>query len=642
MANENKVISSLATLKVLSDKMQKDYIENFVPFIATLINSKNYKEIDVDIMCKDFEEVFGLKIPYHPMMVILNRVKKRGIIKKHHRKFLPVETEVTKYDFKDVSRKQERKQNKVLESFVNFCKENYSEETIDKKQATDALIGYLRNHDLEILFAAQGKSLLPEVKPSKKYIFLMSKFIKYVSDIEADIFEFIVEIATGHVLANAIFYDKDIKSFEGNFKNVNLYMDTGIFYSLLGVDGDEKKRIYIDFVRKAKEQGAKIYMFKHNYEEMMEALENSRMWVENAAYDPSKANLITRFFVDQGYAPSDIDRIVQVKVPDGLNHYCIEIVDVPSHVKDQVRQIDEKKLQKVIIEDYKISDPYFDEEKKDLIIQRDVKSIYAINKLRGGGRPRSIKEAKYLFVTTNAHLAFSNKKFEKMELGEGFWIPACLTDAFIGTLIWLQSPSKMMDINRNKIIADAYAAVQPDKTFLKKLVRESEKLLNEGKINAKEFYLLRASAFTRNMIMEKSLGSSDNFNDGTLLETIEEIRKEGRAEYEKKYLVETKNHKETKDTLERESKIIKRLEKVVDKVSGLLSWAIVSILFFILFFFGLMQLAFPFKKWLIIPYAVVFTFSLVFSIGFGWSLKRLRKWVKNYIKQAILSFFCID
>ena len=42
----NRAIASLALVKTAWETYRRDYIENFVPFIATLTRKKRYSEID--------------------------------------------------------------------------------------------------------------------------------------------------------------------------------------------------------------------------------------------------------------------------------------------------------------------------------------------------------------------------------------------------------------------------------------------------------------------------------------------------------------------------------------------------------------------------------------------------------------------
>ena len=87
----NKAISSLAIVKVNWDAEKKDYIQNFVPFIVALIKKKRYSIIEIDAVRNDFQDEFGLVIPFHPMITILERVRRQGYIKKNQQgKYAPI------------------------------------------------------------------------------------------------------------------------------------------------------------------------------------------------------------------------------------------------------------------------------------------------------------------------------------------------------------------------------------------------------------------------------------------------------------------------------------------------------------------------------------------------------------------------
>ena len=69
--NNIEVIRSLAILKVLYDsKKYTNYLDIFLPMIATLIKYKEYKVIDNNICSKDFKERFGFIVPAMPMTIM--------------------------------------------------------------------------------------------------------------------------------------------------------------------------------------------------------------------------------------------------------------------------------------------------------------------------------------------------------------------------------------------------------------------------------------------------------------------------------------------------------------------------------------------------------------------------------------------
>ena len=167
--------NTICSLAILTSNWQinkRDYIENFIPFIATLIGRKKYKRIIVDEIVSDFTEEFGLTIPYHPMQSILIRAKRRGLIQKSGKDFLPIMDNVKKYEFSSEALKQLRQQEKVINEIRQFAKNKYKYE-MTNENVEHSLIAFLKNYDLEILFASEDKGLLPEVKASKKDKFIV-------------------------------------------------------------------------------------------------------------------------------------------------------------------------------------------------------------------------------------------------------------------------------------------------------------------------------------------------------------------------------------------------------------------------------------------------------------------------------------
>ena len=117
----NRAIASLALVKTAWETYRRDYIENFIPFVATLTRKKRYAEINTANLASflgDFKVEFGLSIPHHPMLTILDRARKRDLFQKKGAILIPVEKNILKYDFSDKAVKKEAELNKVLSKFV--------------------------------------------------------------------------------------------------------------------------------------------------------------------------------------------------------------------------------------------------------------------------------------------------------------------------------------------------------------------------------------------------------------------------------------------------------------------------------------------------------------------------------------------
>lgn len=447
----DKTIASLAILKVNWDECRKDYIEGFIPFIATLIAKKKYSEIEQNTICKDFAEEYGLIIPYHAMITILTRAKKRGLIEKNnHGKNTPIKGEIAKLEFSSESLEQQRKYTNIIKEIIKFSNEQYGV-SLTKEECESAFISFLKDHDLEILFASrEEQSILPNIKSSKKHKFLINSFIRWSHNSEPELFKYVVDIATGHILASALLYDKFDK-FNAKVRGINYYFDTGFIIRLLGIEGEQRKEACIELLKILSEERAKLFIFRHTREEILNILQRCLRWVGNPQYDPSKASPATSHFVQNDYTESDVEAFI-VNLNTRLEENNINIIGIPDPNKDYCYQIDEKKLYEIIVSNYRKRNPYFEEQERGPTLQKDIASISAIYKLRKGRYPQTIKEAEHIFVTTNIGLAFASSRFEISENKEQFSIPASMTDVFVGTQVWLQLPAKVSILNEKRLL----------------------------------------------------------------------------------------------------------------------------------------------------------------------------------------------
>ena len=101
-------ITSLALIRSNWDHSRSDYLETFVPLLATLILKRGWVVIEphhVEDIKKDFSEEYGLMIPYSPIQQILRRLTRRGLLKRNEKNLEPV---VDKLEKLDLSKRSER------------------------------------------------------------------------------------------------------------------------------------------------------------------------------------------------------------------------------------------------------------------------------------------------------------------------------------------------------------------------------------------------------------------------------------------------------------------------------------------------------------------------------------------------------
>ena len=166
----NRSLFSLAIIRTNWEKQKKDHIDNFVPLVGTLISEKKYESIsslNLSNISNDFKIRFGLFLPTAPLTVILRRMAKDGYLSKSEGTWTPDLEMIQKLNISKISREIERKYESLVLSIISFIEEE-TEERLEASIIEDGLLCYLKKHDLEILFAANTGSLLPNVKENKK------------------------------------------------------------------------------------------------------------------------------------------------------------------------------------------------------------------------------------------------------------------------------------------------------------------------------------------------------------------------------------------------------------------------------------------------------------------------------------------
>lgn len=375
----NRTILSLAILKTNWHKLGKDYIENFVPFVATLIIRRKYKELDPKIVSDDFKTEFGLIIPIFPIITILKRSSSQGLLSRVQNKFIPNYDKASELDFTAISLTQQRESEKVLTELKKYAIEQFNV-NLDDKAAEDALIGYLREHDLDILFAAETLSPLPNVSNPKKVKFVVSSFIKECFKREPSLFGFILDVTIGHALAATILY-KEFNSFSGKLNSVIFYFDTRFIIRMLGLEGIERQSSAIELIKALMEEKACLKIFDKTFGEIEGVLYDCLGKIQKGNIDMSSASRVLRYFVTSDKTASDVEQFI-VSLKAKLIDSGIQIENLPDYESLKKHQIDERALLKVVLDTYSSIDPNFDKTAKEPMVRRDVDVVSGIFRLR--------------------------------------------------------------------------------------------------------------------------------------------------------------------------------------------------------------------------------------------------------------------
>jgi len=249
-------------------------------------------------------------------------------------------------------------------------------------------------------------------------------------------------------------------------------------------------------------------------------------------------------------------------------------------------------------------------------------------------------------MTTNSALAIAARKYELERSQRSHNIPACLTDTFVGTILWLQSPAKIFKINRRKIIADCYASLQPDAKLIKKYVMEVDKLKNEDKIDENTYYLLRRDSMALKLLEEKTLGDADSFDSSVLAEIYNEMKSEMQKEVSQKYWDEKEEHSNTREKYADLKNNHRQLESSIENRASQIAKTTSNFLLIIIIFLSVIGVLVQIIPSLLqkspqIRVGLIITYFLIglLNVFYGFNLFGLRSWVRKKIETFTIKFF---
>jgi hypothetical protein len=500
-------IISLAILKANWDILKKDYLENFVPIVAECIRLSDSDVISLPSLQQSLRSSFGLTLPQHVIENILRRVRRANYIATRNGVYVRNRRALAQLDFLRVQQEVVRKHEVLLKSFIDFCNERFQIH-VTQEEAELALQSYLEDTQKFLLGAVNQDVLVhPAKHPDKSTRYLVASFIQHIQSCCSSEFEYLETIVKGNMLANAIFLP-DQSQVARKFRFTEVYFDTSFLLFALGYAGAARQEPCVELLHLLYEAKAELRCFTHTLHEAKGVLDANANVLANQrtanGYGPS-----IEYFLSQGYTSSDIE-MFSAQLQNDLQKLKIRVVDKPRYDEHQY-VIGEQELAEALNK----TGVY----RRELPLRRDVDSISAIMRLRRGQESYYFEDCRALFVTTNSRLAYIARDLFYKEAPYGIVSP-CITDRTLTNLLWLKQPNKAPDLPRKRIIADYYAAIQPDDVLWRRYIAEISKLRQQQEITEDNYYILRHSLEAKTALMDTTLGEEEAFAQGTVQEIL--------------------------------------------------------------------------------------------------------------------------
>lgn len=392
-----KVLTSLAILKVNHDRLGRGYLDNFVPFVAECIRLSPEDEVKVPVLANDLRTHFGLVLPHHVLQEILKRAVKEGYVQRKEQSFVANRSALNELKFSRTRQEILKAHTELVDSFIRYC-ETKTGRRWTEDEAEHLLLSYISTYGIDLLHHQDSPVIdLPKREGGADFR-IVGSFVRYVREKQRHELDYIVSLTQGMMLASSIYFNPS--QIQSRFKNTYFYFDTTFLIIALGYAGDERRIPCIELLNLLYEKGANLACFTHTQEEMQDILEAiARSLRSGSPLDVTAAHTGIRrevmdYFIQKQYSPSDIMLCCQ-RVPDSLAALRITVKDRPSSTAAPEYAIDEQALINALKQ---IS--YYNER----ALLRDVESISGIALIRHGHKPQDIETCRAALVTTNARL----------------------------------------------------------------------------------------------------------------------------------------------------------------------------------------------------------------------------------------------
>ncbi len=560
-ASMNIIDNSIINVAILNSKiLGENILEAYIPFVSTLIATKQYKEIKIEQICNDFYYKYSFKIPAMPMKEILSRMQKKDMIYRDKRgKIIPDLDKIYETDFESEYKETLKKYENISNKYIEFSKEKFQID-VSKEKAEECFSEFIKENFLDTVLNDENiKEVIENIDKEhiSKEMYAFYKYVIYMYKTDYELFKVIQKFCMGYIVANALSLD-NISSSNIIFQNKKIFFDTNFILRLLGLEGEFYQNSYIGIVDVLKENNCKLYVFPHTYDEIKNILETAKTNLNNTnELSPE----VQKYFWNNNKTEGDIVLLIAT-LDKKLNNLGIFISRVAYDSTNSKDQIDEQALYDEIINIYS-KRKNFDEKTKSDMIWNDVKSMALIYRDIKLIRAYSIQTLQDVFITTNQGLAYACKNFDKTLGKKENAIAPCMTDIFLGTILWVQNPIRYDKYNEKQILASCYSSVKLDNKSLSKFSIELENLKEKQKITNEDYMLMKDYKVVEDMLSDKIMGNSDNIDEKTTFEVIQEIKDNITKNYEAEILKE----KEANLISEKEKNIAeKKYERLVANV----------------------------------------------------------------------------
>ncbi len=523
-------LTSLAMLKVNLDK-RRDYLDYLNPFVQQVLVDDRPDPVTDQVVRDGVRQHFGLEIPAQVIQTVLKRNYRSWSMTREYGVY-HIAGDLPNPGLGAGKAAAQRHIDAVVNGLTAYAAAA-GHPFYDDEKAVATVLEFLSEFSLSCLRAYLGRTAIPgAVAGPRTRIVLMSDYVLHLQTAEPERFESLMVLIQGHMLANALLCP-DLSHAPKTYKEVAFYFDTPVLIQALGLDGDPGKQAFDELKTQLVQLGGKVAAFAHSKNELSRVLTAVADSVESRdGWGPMVLEARRR-----GTTRSDF-LLMATQLDDLLASAGVEVLETPPYVAPL--QIDEVVLGKTLLEEVNHFNPRAAED--------DINSVRSIYVLRGKRAPTTLEKSCAVLVSSNADFAEAAWIYgQKHEASRE--VSAVITDFSLANMVWLKSPMGAPSIPRLELLAFAYAALEPPRGFMEKVLIEVDKLEQRGTISERDHQLLRSSTVAQDQLMRLTLGDEAALTDENVTEALARVSDKIRADEHRQVLAEQASLQEARSQL---------------------------------------------------------------------------------------------
>ena len=516
--------SAIACFSALSVCSKEDVLAAYARMVASIMQKKRYSQCDTDVLCSDFEKMYGFPVPYHPMKTIMEYCTHLQFFTYNSaaRAFFPNYDNIDKEDFITIVKQKDVEYKELLDRFSAFLVERHSlycsQEDLDEK-----IRAFIERYGIK---SKTDRSLIHKVKDD----YFFAEFLVFCEENgDAEIVNYLDDYTIGIALSEVFTYSEYPESYTS--KHAKVYLDTGLLFKLFGIDSSNQTKNYIEYIKNMQRLGIHVFVYEHTVLEMIGIIENSKHWIGNPDYDATLASETTYYFVTNNWTVEQINNLsvsIRTRLREDFN---IQTDNMAYPAATDIHTPFEANIRDMIVQIYKENHSNIDTDEISHTIDQDARSIFYTYFKNNNMVAYHVDDVHNVFITTNRSLTKVGYRLSRnIARSKEVFIPGVMNDIKWGTLIWFNSPAQISSINRSRLMSAAYAAFRPNDDLVKKLNNTLVTMEDSGEITPEQCYLLKVNPIAQKLLAEKTMNDPDKFVDATPLEILKELSKEAYAQ----------------------------------------------------------------------------------------------------------------